>query len=180
MLRDCTFPNITQSQDTKCDRKCNLFLHESPFARWQRRALEPVSAGLDTSASSTGVVACTLPSGRVAVLGGHGEHGVYRQDGELYNPAMGRWACSRYMWGLYSGDYIVGAMAVSHGMVVTTMKGYSLLFDEESQHCVRPPKSTFTGESRESLVHVSVPTSALTNEVASDRRGDQSSSNVAL
>lgn len=125
-----------------------------------------------------GAVACTLPSGRVAVLGGHGEDGVYRQDGELYNPATGRWAYSR--WGMYSGDYIVGAVAVSHGMVMTTMKGYSVLYDEESRHCVRLPKSTFTGESRDSLVHVSVPTSALTNEVASDRRGDQSSSNVAL
>lgn len=64
------------------------------------------------------------------------------------------------------------AVAVSGGMVVTSMKGYCDLFDEERMQSVKLPKSSYMGETRRRWVHVSVPASALTNEVVSDRRDD--------
>ena len=106
-----------------------------------------------------GPVACVLPSGRVAVLGGRGADEVNRKDGEVFDPVKREWeplpaemACERRA---------MRVTAVSGGMLVmggTEAVGCEL-YDEASGRWLALPR-TMTGE-RHSVGLFYVPAAAL-------------------
>ena len=89
----------------------------------------------DMADERTDLVACVLPSGRVAVVGGVGSDGQNRKDGEAFDPAKMTWEPLPEM---NEGRADPAAVAVAGGMVVAGKEAVGL-FDEESRRWVTLP-----------------------------------------
>ena len=105
-------------------------------------------------------VACVVPSGRVAVVGGVGTDGTTRKDSEVFDPVKRQWGALGAEMASMHGD--PSAAAVSGGLVIVSedASDRNELYDEESGRWFALPHAMV--QSRQAAGLVSVPVAALT------------------
>jgi hypothetical protein len=105
-------------------------------------------------------VACVLPSGRVAVVGGQNADGAAHKDGEVFDPVKREWEPLGAETASMHGD--PSAVAVSGGLVIVSEDATDRneLYDEESGRWFALPHAMV--QSRQAAGLVSVPVAALT------------------
>jgi hypothetical protein len=105
-------------------------------------------------------VACVVPSGWVAVVGGVGTDGTTRKDSEVFDPVKRQWGALGAEMASMHGD--PSAVAVSGGLVIVSedASDRNELYDEESGRWFALPHAMV--QSRQAAGLVSVPVAALT------------------
>jgi hypothetical protein len=101
-------------------------------------------------------VACVLPSGRVAVVGGGGTDGGARKDGEVFDPVKREWEPLGAEMAHKHGN--ISTVAVAGGLLAVGLNPPEL-YDEESGRWVTLPHGMV--EQRQGVGLVSMPAAAL-------------------
>jgi hypothetical protein len=102
-------------------------------------------------------VACVLPSGRVAVVGGFSTDGVTRKDGQVFDPVKREWEPLGAEMAQKHDN--TSAVAVAGGLLVMGLAGRPELYDEDSGRWLTLPHAMV--QPRKATGLISLPAAAL-------------------